>query len=127
MPGEEVGDDIVAEINITHPFPIQAMSLPIAMAGTDMIGQARTGTGSGWNSDPAGLGVNSVDALEGAEAPWALIPTDVNLYGWPLVRPPTLTPLNDVDAVPLPDARVRALPAPSRVTVDAAPRDGGTV
>ncbi len=30
---------------ITHPFPIQSMSLPIAMAGTDMIGQARTGTG----------------------------------------------------------------------------------
>ena len=35
----------LARKNITHPFPIQAMSLPIAMAGTDMIGQARTGTG----------------------------------------------------------------------------------
>jgi superfamily II DNA/RNA helicase len=28
-----------------HPFPIQAMSIPIALTGTDMIGQARTGTG----------------------------------------------------------------------------------
>ena len=35
----------LARKNITHPFPIQAMSLPIAMSGTDMIGQARTGTG----------------------------------------------------------------------------------
>jgi len=35
----------LARKGITHPFPIQAMSLPIAMVGTDMIGQARTGTG----------------------------------------------------------------------------------
>ena len=28
-----------------HPFPIQAMAIPIALTGTDMIGQARTGTG----------------------------------------------------------------------------------
>lgn len=43
-----VRDEIVealASKGITHPFPIQAMSLPIAMQGTDMIGQARTGTG----------------------------------------------------------------------------------
>ncbi len=32
-------------VGITHPFPIQTMSIPIALAGTDMIGQARTGTG----------------------------------------------------------------------------------
>lgn len=37
--------DALAEVGITHPFPIQAMSIPIAIAGTDMIGQARTGTG----------------------------------------------------------------------------------
>jgi len=47
---EELGvmPDIVealAEIGITHPFPIQALSIPIAIQGTDMIGQARTGTG----------------------------------------------------------------------------------
>lgn len=32
-------------MGITHPFPIQALAIPIAIAGTDMIGQARTGTG----------------------------------------------------------------------------------
>ncbi len=33
------------EKGITHPFPIQALSLPLALAGNDLIGQARTGTG----------------------------------------------------------------------------------
>ncbi len=37
--------DALAQIGITHPFPIQALSIPIAIQGTDMIGQARTGTG----------------------------------------------------------------------------------
>ena len=32
-------------MGIEHPFPIQSLSIPIALAGTDMIGQARTGTG----------------------------------------------------------------------------------
>ncbi|MEA4944165.1 MAG: DEAD/DEAH box helicase [Propionicimonas sp.] len=32
-------------VGITHPFPIQSLAIPIAIAGTDMIGQARTGTG----------------------------------------------------------------------------------
>ncbi len=32
-------------IGIEHPFPIQSLSIPIAIGGTDMIGQARTGTG----------------------------------------------------------------------------------
>ena len=35
----------LANVGILHPFPIQSMSIPIALAGTDMIGQARTGTG----------------------------------------------------------------------------------
>ena len=30
---------------ITHAFPIQALTLPIALDGHDLIGQARTGTG----------------------------------------------------------------------------------
>ncbi|MBK8445945.1 MAG: DEAD/DEAH box helicase [Micropruina sp.] len=30
---------------IVHPFPIQSLAIPIAINGTDMIGQARTGTG----------------------------------------------------------------------------------
>jgi superfamily II DNA/RNA helicase len=32
-------------VGITHPFPIQALTLPIALDGHDVIGQARTGTG----------------------------------------------------------------------------------
>ncbi|GAA2240348.1 DEAD/DEAH box helicase [Streptomyces amakusaensis] len=28
-----------------HPFPIQEMTLPVALSGTDVIGQAKTGTG----------------------------------------------------------------------------------
>ncbi len=35
----------MADVGIVHPFPIQAMAIPIALIGTDMIGQARTGTG----------------------------------------------------------------------------------
>ena len=56
---------------ITHPFPIQALTLPVALEGQDIIGQAKTGTGKtlgfgipllmdtlgpgeeGWDSDPA--------------------------------------------------------------------------
>jgi superfamily II DNA/RNA helicase len=32
-------------VGIVSPFPIQSMAIPIALTGTDMIGQARTGTG----------------------------------------------------------------------------------
>ncbi|MFT4166256.1 MAG: DEAD/DEAH box helicase [Microlunatus sp.] len=35
----------LAQVGIVHPFPIQQMSIPISLTGTDMIGQARTGTG----------------------------------------------------------------------------------
>ncbi len=37
--------DALADVGIVHPFPIQAMAIPIALTGIDMIGQARTGTG----------------------------------------------------------------------------------
>lgn len=37
--------DALADAGITHPFPIQAMTLPVAMSGHDIIGQAKTGTG----------------------------------------------------------------------------------
>jgi superfamily II DNA/RNA helicase len=43
-----VADDIVAtlaEHNIHNPFPIQALAIPLALKGHDLIGQARTGTG----------------------------------------------------------------------------------
>ena len=43
-----VRSDIVeslSEAGITHPFPIQSMTLPVALGGHDIIGQAKTGTG----------------------------------------------------------------------------------
>jgi len=43
-----VRDEIVralAEKGIEHPFAIQEMTLPLALAGEDLIGQARTGMG----------------------------------------------------------------------------------
>jgi len=44
----DVHPDIVgalAEAGIVTPFPIQAMTLPVALGGHDIIGQAKTGTG----------------------------------------------------------------------------------
>jgi superfamily II DNA/RNA helicase len=35
----------LADVGITSPFRIQALAIPIALTGSDMIGQARTGTG----------------------------------------------------------------------------------
>jgi len=43
-----VHPDIVASLTdegIIHPFPIQAMTLEVALGGHDIIGQAKTGTG----------------------------------------------------------------------------------
>ncbi len=37
--------EALAQKGIEHPFPIQSLAIPIAINGTDMIGQARTGTG----------------------------------------------------------------------------------
>src|SRR6266700_2572695 len=47
---EEFGVDepicaALSAAGITHAFPIQALTLPIALDGHDIIGQARTGTG----------------------------------------------------------------------------------
>ena len=44
----DVHPDIVASLSdagIIIPFPIQAMTLPVALGGHDIIGQAKTGTG----------------------------------------------------------------------------------
>jgi superfamily II DNA/RNA helicase len=35
----------LSDLGIIHPFPIQAMTLPVALGGHDIIGQAKTGTG----------------------------------------------------------------------------------
>jgi superfamily II DNA/RNA helicase len=37
--------DALETKGITHPFPIQELTLPLALKGHDLIGQARTGTG----------------------------------------------------------------------------------
>src|SRR5690606_6654053 len=37
--------EALADKGITEPFPIQEMTLSVALMGTDLIGQARTGTG----------------------------------------------------------------------------------
>ena len=37
--------DALADEGITHPFPIQALTLPVALSRHDIIGQAKTGTG----------------------------------------------------------------------------------
>ncbi len=37
--------EALALAGIARPFPIQAMTLPVALAGHDIIGQAKTGTG----------------------------------------------------------------------------------
>ncbi len=49
---------------ITHPFPIQAMTLPVALAGHDIIGQAKTGTGK-----TLGFGVPVVQRVVGPGEP----------------------------------------------------------
>jgi len=37
--------EALADKGIVNPFPIQAMTLPVALSGHDIIGQAKTGTG----------------------------------------------------------------------------------
>ncbi|HEY3736420.1 MAG TPA: DEAD/DEAH box helicase, partial [Jatrophihabitans sp.] len=71
----DVKDGIVtalAAVGITHTFAIQELTLPIALAGNDLIGQARTGTGK-----TLGFGVPLLNriALPGADAaaPQALV------------------------------------------------------
>lgn len=56
-----VHPDIVqalADHGITTPFPIQAMTLPVALGGHDIIGQAKTGTGK-----TLGFGVPLLDRV----------------------------------------------------------------
>ncbi|NLE96722.1 MAG: DEAD/DEAH box helicase [Propionibacterium sp.] len=37
--------EALEEVGIVHPFAIQSLAIPLALGGTDLIGQARTGTG----------------------------------------------------------------------------------
>ncbi|MEC3850473.1 DEAD/DEAH box helicase [Paenarthrobacter ureafaciens] len=61
----DVRVDIVeslADAGITHPFPIQAMTLPVALGGHDIIGQAKTGTGK-----TLGFGIPVLQRIEGRD------------------------------------------------------------
>ena len=62
--------DALEAVGIVHPFPIQTLTLPLALAGDDVIGQARTGTGK-----TLGFGVPLLERLElpGAKRPQALV------------------------------------------------------
>lgn len=49
----------LAKANITQAFPIQQMTLPLALEGSDIIGQAKTGTGK-----TLGFGIPLIDRIE---------------------------------------------------------------
>ncbi|SDW29078.1 Superfamily II DNA and RNA helicase [Arthrobacter sp. cf158] len=52
----------LADAGITHPFPIQAMTLPVALSGHDIIGQAKTGTGK-----TLGFGIPALQRVSGRD------------------------------------------------------------
>ncbi|KRE79820.1 DEAD/DEAH box helicase [Arthrobacter sp. Soil763] len=52
----------LADAGITHPFPIQAMTLPVALGGHDIIGQAKTGTGK-----TLGFGIPALQRVVGRD------------------------------------------------------------
>jgi superfamily II DNA/RNA helicase len=59
----------LADVGITRTFAIQEMTLPIALAGSDLIGQARTGTGK-----TLGFGVPLLQRIQlGGTTPRALV------------------------------------------------------
>jgi superfamily II DNA/RNA helicase len=66
-------------VGITRPFPIQAMTLPVALSGHDVIGQAKTGTGKTLGFGIPVLqrvvapGEEGFDALEAPGKPQALV------------------------------------------------------
>jgi superfamily II DNA/RNA helicase len=78
----DVHPQIVAALSdagIVHPFPIQAMTLPVALSGHDIIGQAKTGTGKtlGFGipllQQTAVPGDEAYDALPAPGKPQALV------------------------------------------------------
>ena len=59
--------EALAAAGITTPFPIQAMTLPLAPTGADLIGQAKTGTGK-----TLGFGIPMIQRLVSqADTGWA--------------------------------------------------------
>jgi len=62
--------EALADAGITHPFPIQAMTLPVALAQHDIIGQAKTGTGK-----TLGFGLPLLEHVVGP----------VPVFAWPMM------------------------------------------
>lgn len=54
--------DALAEVSITSPFPIQELTLPVALSGQDIIGQAKTGTGK-----TLGFGLPTIQRVVGRD------------------------------------------------------------
>lgn len=52
--------EALEQVGIVTPFPIQEATLPLALAGNDLIGQAKTGTGK-----TLGFGIPMVDRVVG--------------------------------------------------------------
>ncbi|MBB5513679.1 superfamily II DNA/RNA helicase [Neomicrococcus aestuarii] len=58
---QDIADSLAAD-GILHPFPIQAMTLPVALGGNDIIGQAKTGTGK-----TLGFGIPALQLVVGPD------------------------------------------------------------
>ena len=58
----------IAEMGFEEPTPIQEMSIPAALAGRDIIGQAQTGTGK-----TASFAVPVIEKKTAGSRPYALI------------------------------------------------------
>ena len=56
--------DALADAEIVSPFPIQSMTLPVALEGRDIIGQAKTGTGK-----TLGFGIPVLEKVVGPKDP----------------------------------------------------------
>ncbi|WP_303987019.1 DEAD/DEAH box helicase [Rothia mucilaginosa] len=54
--------DALAAVGITSPFPIQELTLPVALSGQDIIGQAKTGTGK-----TLGFGLPTIQRVVGRD------------------------------------------------------------
>ena len=54
--------DALAAVGITSPFPIQELTLPVALSGQDIIGQAETGTGK-----TLGFGLPTIQRVVGRD------------------------------------------------------------
>src|SRR5512143_3428716 len=56
--------EALASVGIVYPFPIQEMTLPVALNGHDIIGQAKTGTGK-----TLGFGIPLLELVAGPGEP----------------------------------------------------------